>query len=89
MKKCIVFLADNNQFRGEEYNDIKEQIELESNGGIDWELYRGSEEFENLDEKHVIVVFTSDNMAECLDGENTVKLKFGKTKFELNHLRPE
>ena len=84
VKKCIVLIADNNQFKSDEYNNIKEIVEEGSDGKIEWEVDRGSADFVNFSVKDVIIIFSSKNMAKCLDDGTPINLKFGeKPEFVL------
>ena len=77
---CVAFIADSNQYREEEYHDIVRMIteyneENNSNAFIDWQIYCGNVHLEELNDKNVIVVFTSENMARCLDEGKTQTMK--------------
>ena len=90
---CVAFIADSDQYREEEYHDILRMIseyneENNSNVFIHWQIYCGNVHLEELNDKHVIVVFTSENMAKCLDEGNTqtmkIRLKNCIERFQLN-----
>ena len=90
-KCCIVFVADSDQYREDEYQDIVREIndynevaESKQQTTIKWEVYCGREELNDLHDKDVIVVFTSDNMVRCLDhGHNQdLRINAGKNRTE-------
>ena len=91
---CIVFLADNDQHREAEYQDIVREIsDFNKNSQsekINWQVFCGGQELNELNDKDVIVVFTSENMARLLDQQGVsqdMRLKVHANRTE--HFRLE
>ena len=80
---CVAFIADSDQYREDEYHDILRTIrEYNADDNTDvpihWQVYCGNVHLEELNDKHVIVVFTSETRAKCLDESiqtMTIRLK--------------
>ena len=85
----VAFIADSDQYREAEYHDILREIReynRENNCEllIDWQVYCGNVPLDDLNNKHVIVVFTSENMSKCLDEGSEHTVRMNMKDFQLN-----
>merc|ERR1712126_595189 len=84
-------MGDNDQYTEEEYQDIvreiKEYNDSHNDVKIEWDVYCGKQEVEELNSKEAIVIFTSENMARCLDGGETQEVKLQIAKNCTEHFK--